>query len=267
MKTPELELLQILGLQPEKPSQDFLARLLKHHQRHVPYENVSKLVRGQSGNFALPGFEEYVQGIQGFDCGGTCFTQNVHFQHLLGYLGFESTLLGKPVDGVLNHPNLRVRLDGKNYFVDLGIMSSFVGPFELDPQQVITQQIGDQTYKLTPAADRKSGKLEIFRKGSLIREIHTSEPAPTTAQISDGLSRTFGKEELFMKNLVVHKSFGEFSRGLWNRSFYVDQGTTHTVTEIKTEADLQKAFELLEMPRAPWKEALEVLRTNEIGLF
>jgi arylamine N-acetyltransferase len=267
MQFPELEFLKILGLQPEKPTLDFLSRLLQLHQRYIPYENLSKLLRGAKKDFTLPSFDEYLSEIQKFGHGGTCFVQNVHCHRVLQFLGFDSILQGNWIDGKLTHPNLIVRLEEKSFYVDLGIMSSFVGPFVLDPAQVTTKQIGDQTYRFVPRKEEPSALLEIFRNGKMIREIKCSGPTPTVAQIGEGLFKTFGATELFMNNLVVHKSFGDFSLGIWNRSFYRDQDTTHDVTEIKNYQELKDAFKKLEMPKTQLEEALEILESNGVHLF
>ncbi len=66
-------------------------------------------------------------------------------------------------------------------------MSSFVGPFVLDPRQVIKKQIGNQIYHFTPGEDHESSHLQIFRNGKLIREHKNSGPIPTDVQIAKGV--------------------------------------------------------------------------------
>ncbi len=246
---------------------DFLNRLLRSHQHIVPYENLSKLVRRNAVGFTHTSFEEHIDGIKSFGYGGTCFSQNLHLYQLLKFLGFELHLQGNWEDGEFTHPNIRIKIDGVNYFVDLGIMSSFIGPYPIISSQKIETQIGNQVYILTSSADEESANLQIFRYGKMIREIKCKGPAPTNEEIADAVFKTFEKSAMFMTNLVAHKVFGDYSLGLWNRSFYRDEGVTHEVTELKSYDDFVNVFKRLEMPKVQIKEALETLQNNGIQLF
>lgn len=167
----------------------------------------------------------------------------------------------------MTHPNLIVNIQGINYFVDLGIMSSFGGPFALDSQQSFKKQLGNQTYHFFAGEDRKSSVLKVWRGGKMIRELNNSGPAPTPKQLAEGVFATFEKSEMFMTNVVAHKVFGDFSLGIWNRSFYRDQGSRHEVTDLRTFGDLKNAFNCLEMPKVQLNVALEALQANGIQLF
>jgi arylamine N-acetyltransferase len=267
VNSPELDFLRILNLNQEKPTLDFLSRLLRSHQHIVPYENISKLVRRNTVGSTHTSFEEHIDGIKSYGYGGTCYSQNLHLYRLLKFLGYELYLQGNWKEGELTHPNIRVKIDGINYFVDSGVMSTFVGPYPLISSQKFEKQIGNQIYLLTASADEESALLQIFRDGKIIREIKCQGPAPTEKQIAEAVFNTFEKSTMFMTNLVVHKDFGDHSLGLWNRSFYRNEGATHEVTELKDYDDLINAFKRLEMPKAQINEALEALHNNGVQLF
>ncbi len=210
MSTPEIDFLKLLKLSQEKPTLDFLERLLQSHKHFVPYENISKLVRRNMVGLTHTIFEEHLEGIKSYGHGGTCFSQNLHLHRLLEFLGYEIHLQGNWEEDRLTHPNLCIKIDGVNYFVDLGIMSSFSGPYPLTSGQVIEKKIGNQIFILTASEDEESACLQIFRSGKMIREIKSKKPAPTPEQIAAAVFATFEKSAMFMTNLVIHKNFGEF---------------------------------------------------------
>ena len=191
----ELNFLKVLKLQIESPTLDFLCRVLQQHQCVVPYENLSKLIRSAAGDFTIPSFLNYVHDIKNFGYGRTCFAQNIYLQQLLNFLGFSTEMHGNWVDGKITHPSLVIRIDDKNYCVDLGIMSTFVGPFELDLKHNFTKQIGNQTYEFASANDCQSSHLKIFRQGKMIRELKNTEPVPTQRK----------SEQAFYKHLKKQK--------------------------------------------------------------
>lgn len=263
----ELKFLKLLNLNQEKPTLDYLNRLVRSHQHFVPYENISKLVKRNKIGFTHTSFEEHMEGIQSYGHGGTCYSQNLHFHRLLEFLGYELYLQGNWKDGKLTHPNLRIKIENVNYLVDLGNMSTFAGPFPLISLQSIEMKIGNQTYLLTSSKDEESACLQIFKQEKMIREINSQGPAPTQEQIAKSVYETFEKSAMFMTNLVIFKDFGKYSLGIWNRSFYRNEGTTHEVNELKKYEDLVAACLRLEMPNAQIKEALGTLRDNGVQLF
>ncbi len=267
MITTAAQLLKVLKLESAKPTFELVRLVIERYQRFVPYENLSKLIRSRGPGPLLPSFAEYVQEIVDHGHGGTCFAQNIYARELLIFLGFDVILQGRWLDGKMLHPNLRVNIDGKNYFVDLGNMTPFSGPFILDPRQSVTQQIGIQNYIFTPRKDSVSSNLQIFRDGKMIREIESTGPTPTADQLTKGLSETFEPSALFMTHLVVHKVFKDLSAGIWDRSFYRERGRAREVTELKSLQELKAAFAQLDMPRARVEEALSILGENGHSLF
>jgi arylamine N-acetyltransferase len=261
------QLLKILKLDSTKPTFEFFRLVIERYQRFIPYENLSKLVRSRGLGPTLPSFAEYVQDILDHGHGGTCFAQNIYARELLTYLGFEVVLQGRWLDGKMLHPNLRVSIDSKNYFVDLGNMTPFSGPFVLDPRQTVTQQIGLQNYVFTPLEDNVSSDLQIFREGKLIRDIKSTGPTPDADQLAKGIAETFEPSAMFMTHLVAHKVFKDLSAGIWDRSFYRERGRAREVTELKNVAELKAAFAQLDMPRACVDQALSVLSENGHSLF
>lgn len=122
--TDEERFLDILGIRKGAPSLALLVDIVKRHLASVPYENVSKLIHFHEIGPTIPSFAEFVTGLVDKTYGGTCFAQSIHLNHLLKELGFKSKLMGIRREGLLSHIGISVSIDGFNYLVDVGIMSS-----------------------------------------------------------------------------------------------------------------------------------------------
>jgi arylamine N-acetyltransferase len=63
------------------------------HLTRVPFENISKLYKQQHhGLTGLPSIELYLDGIERYHFGGTCYSNNFHFYSLLAALGYDVKL-------------------------------------------------------------------------------------------------------------------------------------------------------------------------------
>lgn len=113
------KLLGHLGLNRETPTLDYLHRLVRAHQLHVPFETFTKLLDYEPGlrrgNF-LPPLEEYVERIVTRRAGGLCWTLARGFHALLGDLGFQTSLMHMAP----GHCCVRVELPEGPFYADVG---------------------------------------------------------------------------------------------------------------------------------------------------
>lgn len=246
-----------------QPSVSFLSEIVKRQLSEVPYENISKLIRFHEVGPSIPSFEEFVAGIVEKTYGGTCFTQNIHLNHILNYLGFKSDLIGIRRDGILSHLSLRVNVEGVNYFVDAGIMSSFSGPFRLDPSATFQKDVGNQRFIFSPKADLKNYSLEMWRDSRLIRDYESSSLPVTVPDLEFGIRKTFEQTAKFMTTLCVHRVFGSHSAGIWNKSFYKINGVEHSVRQLQSYSELKSVFsDELMLPQYPLDLTIDLLNNN-----
>lgn len=261
--TDQEKYLKLLGVKTMQPSVSFLNEIVKRQLSEVPYENISKIIRFHEIGPSIPNFEEFVAGIVEKKYGGTCFSQNIYLNHILNYLGFKSKLIGFRRDGLLSHLSLRVNVEGANYFVDVGIMSSFSGPFRIDPSESFQKDIGNQRFVFSPKLDLENYNLEIWRDGKMIREFESSSLPFTEQDIEIGVRKTFDRSAMFMTTLCVHRVFDAHSVGIWNRNFYQINGIEYSVRQIQSYSELKSVFrdELL-LPQYPLDLALNLLQSN-----
>ena len=104
---------------------DFLDRLQEAYLRHVPFENVTKVIkagRSSSPESAVRGPVEFWKDHLRWKSGGTCFAATAAYQFLLRYLGFSSKLLfcRLPAENPQAHTALWVTLGGRDLLVDVG---------------------------------------------------------------------------------------------------------------------------------------------------
>lgn len=261
--TDEEKYLKLLGIKVMQPSVSFLNEIVKRQLSKVPYENISKIVRFHEIGPSIPNLEEFVAGMVDKTYGGTCFVQNIYLNHILNYLGFKTDLIGIRRDGLLSHLSLRVNIEGANYFVDVGIMSSFSGPFRIDPSESFQKDIGNQRFVFSPKVDLENYNLEIWRNGKMIREFESSSLAFTEQDLEMGVRKTFERSAMFMTTLCVHRFFDTHSVGVWNRNFYQIRGTEHSVREIQSYSELKSVFrDELMLPQYPLDVTLDLLQSN-----
>ncbi|MGZ6370090.1 MAG: arylamine N-acetyltransferase, partial [Bdellovibrionota bacterium] len=248
----EARYLKLLGVQKSRPSLSFLTEIVKRQLEVVPYENVSKVIRFHEMGPSIPTFSELVAGIAERNYGGTCFAQNIHLHHLLGSLGFDSTLVGIRREGFLSHVSLRVLLEGYPYLVDVGIMSSIAGPYRIHPESAFDLQVGNQRYVFSPSADQGNYSLDIHRDGQMIRSFQSSSEPVTDAELEVGIRKTFEPSALFMNTLCIHRVFERHSVGIWNKQIYRIQGTERIKREVQTVSELEAALRVeLGLPDYP----------------
>lgn len=261
--TDEKKYLKLLGIQVEPPSVSFLVAIVKRHLAKVPYENISKIIRFHEVGPSIPSLEEFVGGIADKTFGGTCFAQNIYLNHILNYLGFESKLIGIRKDGLLSHLSLRIDIGGSNYCVDVGIMSSFSGPFRIHPSESFKKDLGNQRFVFSPKSDLENYSLEIFRDGKMIRGFESSSLPYTEQDLEIGIRKTFERSAMFMTTLCVHRVFGTHSRGIWNRNFYQINGVEHSVRQIQSYSELKSVCnnELM-ISEYPLEVTLDLLQAN-----
>ena len=116
---PTTLLLRHLELEPEAPTLEFLHRLVREHQRRVPFETLTKLADYEPGlrrGSFLPPLEEYVDRILSRRAGGLCWTLARGFHALLTDLGFDAAfMIMEP-----GHCCVRVELPEGPQYADVG---------------------------------------------------------------------------------------------------------------------------------------------------
>lgn len=113
--------LEILGVARRQPSLKALHELLRAHLIRIPFENISKLYyRKRLGLVNIPPIQLYLDGIDQFHFGGTCYSNNYYFHLLLCSLGYEAKLCAADMKTPQVHALNMIRIEGREYLADTG---------------------------------------------------------------------------------------------------------------------------------------------------
>lgn len=120
--------LEQLKINREKPSLNYLQRLIQHHLSLIPYETFSKFHCFNEHGCQVPDFLQFVTNLKNRGWGGTCYSLNMNFARFLEELGFSCSF----VRVLPGHAAIMVHLDGKRFYVDVGYGSPITRPIELN---------------------------------------------------------------------------------------------------------------------------------------
>src|SRR3972149_2878377 len=124
--------LALLEIDASSLSLELLRKIVKAHLIKVPFENISKLYYKQQGMNYIPNFLQYLDGIEKYNFGGTCYANNYYLYLLLEHLGFDIKLCGADMKNPDVHLISIVKIDEHEYIVDGGYAAPFLKPLSRD---------------------------------------------------------------------------------------------------------------------------------------
>jgi arylamine N-acetyltransferase len=245
-----------------------LHELVSSHLIKVPYENVSTLLRSTDPATAgsLPDTEEFLRGVADMDLGGLDLTIALNFAELLRFLGYEVELLGADVGGVpRGRAVCRVRFEDVAYLVDVGYGAPFYHPISLEalPLQV---PHGELQY----VVDRHvagAGAVEVTTlRGNQRAQSYVAKPPPLQP---DGFAPAAARSlERWQRSLRISRFFASRALEVYDGALVTTHHNITTVAPISGVDELEViVHELMQLPRLPVREAVEVLRARGVDLF
>jgi len=200
--------LDLLGVRRTEPDPEALAELTAHHLRRVPFENVSKIYRVKNlGIRAIPPPEEYLDGIERYNFGGTCYTNNYYMHLLLAHLGYSVRLCGAdvgfsgaPLD---NHMVNVVAIGGHEFVVDVGYGAPFLRPLPRDKTTDVVLDYGPNKYILKPVDPEGRSRLEVYQDGQVVHGYLLKPAARRVDYFSEVVARSYTDTASFLNRLMV----------------------------------------------------------------
>ena len=175
--------LGILGVPGRPPGLNALAELVAAHLMRVPFENISKIYyRKRLGLKTIPDLKTYLNGIENYHFGGTCYSNNYYLYRLLASLGYAVKLCGADMSQSDVHIVSRVTLEGREYLIDVGYAAPFWAPLPRDLAEDDTIVLGHDRYVLKPQDINGCSRLELYRDG-VKKQGYLAKPLPR--QIAD----------------------------------------------------------------------------------
>jgi len=219
--------LEVLGVEAGTPSPGLLTELVSAQLVAAPFENISKLYRYRTtGATTIPSLAEYLDRIETWRLGGTCYTNNFHFSTLLDALGFSVSLCGADMNRPDVHMVSMVRIDGRELMVDVGYAAPFFTPLPRDLDDDYAIDFGSCRYVLHPQDRRGRSRLELIRDGVAVHG-YLAKPEPRTLTHFDVIiADSFRPDQTFMNAVVIER-------------FRPEGGSTriHNLTLIETPPD------------------------------
>lgn len=257
--------LAILGVERAKPGLAALRELVAAHLTHIPFENISKLYyRRALGLAGLPDIRLYLEGIEKYHFGGTCYSNNYHFYLLLRSLGYESKLCAADMQNPGVHAVNMITVDGREYLVDTGYAAPFLEPIPRDLQTDYEIRLGRDRYVLQPQDARGYSQLQLFRNG-LPRHGYLAKPAAKNIEDFRGvIAASFSADATFLNALLLARFWPGGSTVIHNLSVIESRDEQSTVRELQTREDLIEAIEQhFGMPREIVGEAISQLQMSQ----
>lgn len=198
--------INILGLETRLPSLEALSELLAAHLSVIPFENISKLFyKATLNQDQLPSFDQYLKGIEKFNFGGTCYSNNYYLFKLLAHLGYQVQLNNADMKKPGVHMVIRVILENRDYLVDVGYAAPFKQPIPLFLEEDFCVESGRNHYLFKPKDLLGRTKLILLRNG-IVKHGYTINPeAMTIEDFNHVISESFRPDSNFFNSLLVTK--------------------------------------------------------------
>jgi len=251
--------LSILGIGEAPPSIDHLSALVRSQLTRVPFENISKLfLKRTRGASYIPSLEEHLDGIERFSFGGTCYANNPYFSQLLRHLGYDVDMCGADMSKPDVHVVSIVRLEGREYLVDVGYGAPFYEPMarDLDSEQEIV--FGRNRYVVHSQDGRGRSRMDHFRDGRLIHG-YVVRPVPRQIEhFNDVIRDSYGDAATFMNVVVIERFFSDRSVRFHNFTLTESMPDRATTTRLADHDELVDAVERhIGIPSDIVREAVE----------
>ena len=251
--------LRVLGIPRREPSRDALTDLVAAHVKRVPFENVSKLYyRKHLGLRSVPGAELFLEGIERYNLGGTCYTTNYYLNLLLRHLGYEVRLCGAGMANPDVHMVSMVTVDGREYLVDVGYAAPFLAPLPRDLTRDHVIALGRDRYVLKPQDEEGRSRLELYRNGQLKHGYVAKPTARPIEHFNSVIVDSFTDHATFMNALLLVRFLSSSrSNVIHNLELIESHGVESRIKRIDNRVELARVVERhFEIPRTIVAEAL-----------
>lgn len=229
----------ILELPAKEPSFKALKELIHQHLTRIPFENISKIYYKLKYNLNYkPDFERYLEGIRQYNFGGTCYSNNCYFNQLLNYLGYNAMLCGADMSSPDVHIVNVVKIDKKEYLVDVGYGAPFFEPVSLNLNSAHFVCLGNLEYIFHPKDKSGYIELKMFQDGKL-KHGYIVKPVKRSIEDFDYVIKDSFREAATFLNSILLVKFNKSSGTMINNFSLIELEEERTKkTILKNKSDL-----------------------------
>ncbi len=236
--------LAILGVARREPSLEALRELVAAHLTRIPFENISKLYyRKRLGLVNLPPIRLYLEGIEQYHFGGTCYSNNYHFHLLLRSLGYEAKLCASDMKTPQVHALNMIRIEEREYMADTGYAAPLLEPMPRDLTVDYETRLGRDRYVLKPQDANGCSRLDLYRDG-VLRHGYLAKPEPRKIEdFSKVIAASFSADATFLNSVLLVRFNPGRSVLIHNLTLVESQGDQSTVHVLANRDELIAAIE------------------------
>lgn len=253
--------LRLLGVTGKKPGLAALSELVFAHLTRVPFENISKLYRWkQQGQTTLPALQQFLDGVEHCNFGGTCYCNNFHFYTLLSNLRYDVKLCAADMATPDVHMVSVVRIEGHEYLVDAGYAAPFLSPIPLDLDTDYIVHLGRDRYVLKPKDELGQSRLELYRQGAL-KHGYLVKPRPRAIEdFQPVIADSFKPAATFLNSILLARFWQDRSLLIHNLALIEAHGREWTTRSLRREEVATEIHKQFGMPSEIVAAAIAGLR-------
>ena len=248
--------LELLGIKTSKPSYELLCKIVKAHLIKIPFENISKLLYKNKGINYIPDLTTYLSGVEKYNFGGTCYSNNYYLYLLLKHLGYNIKLCGADMRNPDVHLITIVIIDERKYIVDCGYASPFLKPLPMELTEDHIIRLGNEEYFVKPKDEKGKTKVEQYFNGEL-QHWYTANPQPRKIEeFSKVIKDSYAEDAIFMNVLRITRFSENGSLALKNLQFTENTDTKSSSVELSRKDIPRIIQEKFGMPADIVEEAI-----------
>ena len=251
--------LELLNVEKSRPNLDLLGRIVRAHLIKIPFENISKLIYKKQGMNEIPNLSTFLEGIEKYNFGGTCYTNNFYLYSLLKHLGYDLKLCGADMKNPDVHLISIVTIDKNEYIIDGGYAAPFFKPLPryLSSDYLIT--FGNEKYIIKPKDEFGRTRVEQYTEGKL-QHWYTAKPQERKIEeFKKVINDSYSNDAVFMNAVRITKFLENGSLVLKNLSLSETRGNTSSTIKISRDEIHSVIQENFGMPSGVVKEAISIL--------
>jgi arylamine N-acetyltransferase len=197
--------LKQLGVDLSEAGFKLLKKIVKAHLIKVPFENISKLLYKKQGMNYIPDLSTYLNGIEKYSFGGTCYSNNYYLYSLLKHLGYSVKLCGADMKNPDVHLISIISIDDREYIVDGGYAAPFFDPLPRDLAADHIINYSKEKYIIKPLDELKRTTVEQYYDGKL-QHWYTAKPRQRTLEeFRKVIEDSYSDDAVFMNAIRITK--------------------------------------------------------------
>lgn len=210
--------LGLLEVEKSTPDLNLLKKIIQAHLIKIPFENISKLLYKKQGMNYIPDLSTFLEGVEKYNFGGTCYVNNYYLSLLLKDLGYEIKLCGADMKKPDVHIFSIAAIDNNEYIVDCGYAAPFFEPLPRNLNKDFIINFGHEKYLIKPKDELRRTAVEQYYKNEL-QHWYIANPKPRKIEEFDKvIKESYADDAIFMNAIRITRFLENGSLVLKNLS-------------------------------------------------